>query len=466
MTVTGNALQFRYRTQKWGPLAAVSLAILMTGLDSVMLPVATISITSDLQAPVSGIQAAFTLFSLTAASMYLTGGKLGDIHGRKRIYRIGLILYGLGVLTPILAPNLAILIAGWSILRGLGMGLLLPSGFGLILANYAGARRALAFGFIGASAPFGALVGPLLMGWAATQLSWRVPFGLDLAIILSILILTKTIAETEQRLGAKLDWVSTALSALGIGLLILGPTLASQNEAIGPLQVLAISGLGILALLLLLVRNRHLTARGGDPLFHLSLYKNRQFAAGWATLLLLFFQLGAIILVVPIFLQTSAGFGILQSAYAMTPMFFGEILSGAASGWLIQRLTNRRMMQFALTIIFIGLVWLQLVVGPAVSVGQLLLPMFVIGLGFGTGLAQVPNIALSAVRVNERGEATGLNTTAQDLGVGFGAGVIGSLLLSPALGEGGITAVMITLLCMAKARNSLKQVSRGSFYAF
>lgn len=123
--------------------------------------------------------------------------------------------------------------------------------------------------------------------------------------------------------------------------------------------MLAISGLGILALLLLLVRNRHLAARGGDPLFHLSLYKNRQFAAGWATLLLLFFQLGAIILVVPIFLQASAGFGILQSAYAMTPMFVGEILSGAASGWLIQRLTNRRMMQFALTIIFIGLGWLQ-----------------------------------------------------------------------------------------------------------
>lgn len=98
MTVTGDALQFRYTTQKWGPLAAVSLAILMTGLDSVMLPVATISITRDLQAPASGIQAAFTLFSLTAASMYLTGGKLGDIHGRKRIYRTGLIPYGLGVL--------------------------------------------------------------------------------------------------------------------------------------------------------------------------------------------------------------------------------------------------------------------------------------------------------------------------------------------------------------------------------
>jgi MFS family permease len=449
MTVTGDALQLRYRTQKWGPLAAVSLAILMTGLDSVMLPVATISITDDLQAPVSGIQAAFTLFSLTAATTYLTGGKLGDIHGRKRIYRIGLVLYGLGVLTPILAPNIAILIAGWSILRGLGMGLLLPSGFGLILANYAGPRRALAFGFIGASAPFGALVGPLLMGWAATQLSWRVPFGLDLAIILTILILTKTIAESEQRPGAKLDWLGTALSALGIGLLILGPTLASQNQAIGPFQVLAISGSGIIALFLLLVRNRHLAAQGGDPLFRLDIYKNRQFATGWASLFLLFFQLGAIILVVPIFLQTSAGFGILQSAYAMTPMFVGEVLSGTASGWLIQHLTNRRMMQLVLTVILLGLGWFQFVVGPAVSVGQLLLPMFVIGLGFGAGLAQVPNIALSAVRVDERGEATGLNTTAQDLGVGFGAGVVGSLLLSPILGGDGITAGMITLLAVA-----------------
>ena len=449
MTVTDAALQVHPRLQKWGPLAAVALTIFMTGLDSVMLPVATINITTDLNAPVSGIQAAFTFFSLTAAATYLTGGKLGDIHGRKRIFRTGLILYCIGVLTPIIAPNLVVLIAGWSVMRGIGMGLMFPSGYGLILANYKGPQRGLAFGLAGASAPFGAFVGPLLMGWAAINLSWRVPFVLDLAIILTALIHTKTIAETKRRQDVKLDWVGTALSALGIGLLILGPTLISQVSAIGLPQAVAISGLGIVALFLLLVRNRHLASRGRDPLFHLTLFENRQFVTGWATLFLLFFQIGAIILVIPIFLQTAAGFDPLQSAFAMIPLFIGEIISGLSSGWLIQRLANRKLMQLAAFLLVLGLIWLRMVVGPAVSIGQMVLPMIVMGLGFGLGLAQAPNISLSAVRADEQGEATGLNTTAQDVGVGFGAGVVGSLLLSVALGANAIQAVMIALISVA-----------------
>ena len=247
----------------------------------------------------------------------------------------------------------------------------------------------------------------------------------------------------------KLDWVGTILSALGIGLLILGPTLISQVSAIGLPQAVAISGLGIVALFLLLVRNRRLASRGRDPLFHLTLFENRQFVTGWATLFLLFFQIGAIILVIPIFLQTAAGFDPLQSAFAMIPLFIGEIISGLSSGWLIQRLANRKLMQLAAFLLVLGLVWLRMVVGPAVSIGQMVLPMIVMGLGFGLGLAQAPNISLSAVRADEQGEATGLNTTAQDVGVGFGAGVVGSLLLSVALGANAIQAVMIALISVA-----------------
>jgi MFS family permease len=421
----------------------------MTGLDSVMLPVATINITGDLGAPVSGIQAAFALFSLTAAATYLTGGKLGDIYGRKQIYRTGLILYGLGIIAAMVAPNLLVLIAGWSILRGIGMGLLLPSVFGLILANYAGPRRAVAFGTIGAAAPSGAIVGPLLMGWMATNLHWRASFIIDLVLIVVVLLLTRLIGETARRPDAKLDWLGTALAALGIALLILGPTLASQQSAIGLPQVILISGAGIVALILLLLRCQRLTVQGKEPLFHLNLYKNRQFSAGWSTLLLFFFQMGAVVLTIPIFLQTVARFDALQSAYAMVPMFVGAALGSIASSRIIQRLSNRLFMQLSLVLVIAGLTWLRLIMSPGVEVGQLLLPMFILGLGFGSGLAQAPNIILSAVRPKEQGEAAGLNTTAQDIGIGLGAGVVGSLFLSQIMGDNTMQFVLLILMGVA-----------------
>ncbi len=439
----------RSQLQLWGPLTALALSIFITALDSVMLPVATTNITGDLGVPVSGIQAAFALFSLAAAATYLTGGKLGDIYGRKQIYRTGLILYSLGIIAAMIAPNLLVLIAGWSIVRGIGMGLLLPSVFGLILANYAGPQRAVAFGVIGATAPTGAIVGPLLMGWMATHLHWRAVFIIDLILIAGVLLLIRLIGVTERRPGAKLDWLSTALAALGIGLLILGPTLASQQSAIGLPQVILISGTGIVALILLLLRNQRLSAQGKEPLFHLKLYKNRQFSAGWSTLLLFFFQMGAIILTVPIFLQTVAQYDALQSAYAMVPMFIGAALGGIASSWIIQRLSNRLFMQLSLMLVIVGLTWMRLVMSPSVEVGQLLLPVFVLGLGFGAGLAQSPNIILTAVRPEQQGEAAGLNTTAQDMGVGLGAGIVGSLFLSQITGDDAMRLVLLILMGVA-----------------
>jgi MFS family permease len=440
----GNASFFR----TWGPLAAIAISYFMTALDTVMLPVATSDIVADLGVPVSAVQATFALVPLAAAATYLTGGKLGDIHGRKKIFRIGLILYWIGELSGLLAPNIFVLIGGWSLVRGIALGLIAPSQLGLIAANYAGRRRNQAFAVVGSLAPLGALVGPLLMGWAARNVSWRLPFGLGLLAILAALLLTRAIGETKIQAGSRLDWAGTALAALGVSLLILGPSLASQSEAIGLPQTLLIAGGGLLSLVLLLFRNRNLAARGGQPLFHLQLFDNRLFATGLLMLLLFFFLLSSIVFVVPVFLQTVAGYDALQSAVAVTPLFLGAVIGGFGSSLLKGRLVNNRYMQLSTVIVGIGLLWLRLVAGPAVSVGQMLGPTLVMGLGFGLGFAQAPNIVLSSVRPKEQGEASGLQTTAQDLGFGLGAAVIGSLFLGLSGGENALPAVVLALFAV------------------
>lgn len=425
---------------------AIAINYFLTALDTVMLPVATSNIVADLDVPVSAVQATFALVPLAAAATYLTGGKLGDIYGRRKIYRIGLALYWIGALSGLLAPSIFVLIAGWSLLRGIALGLIAPSLLGLIVANYAGRRRNQAFGVVGSMAPLGALVGPLLMGWAARNVSWRLPFGVGLLAILIVFLLTRTIKETEIQEGARLDRVGTALSALGVSLLILGPSLLSQSEAIGLPQTLLIASGGVLALVLLLFRNRNVASRGGQPLFHLQLFSNRIFATGLLMLLLYFFLLSSVVFVVPVFLQTVAGYDALESAVAVTPLFLGAMIGGLSSSSLKGRLVNSRYMRLAMTIIAAGLVWTRLVADPSVTVGQMLVPMLVMGLGFGLGFSQAPNIVLSSVLPKEQGEASGLQTTAQDLGFGLGAAVIGSLFLSLAGSGSAFPAVMIALL--------------------
>jgi MFS family permease len=429
----------------WGPLAAFAITYFVVALDTVMLPVATSDLVADLDVPISAVQATFALVPLASAATYLTGGKLGDIHGRKRIYRLGLILYWVGELSGLVAPNIFILIGGWSLVRGIGLGLIAPTQLGLIAANYAGRRRNLAFSIVGTMAPTGALLGPLLMGWAAQNVSWRLPFGVGLLAILVAFLLTRTIGETNKQEGARLDWVGTALSALGVSLLILGPSLLTQSEAIGLPQALLIAGGGVLALTTLLRRNRNVAARGGQPLFHLQLFRNRLFATGLLMLLLLFFLLSAIVFVLPVFLQTVAGYEALESAVAVTPLFLGAVIAGLASGILKGRLANNRYMPLTVVIIGSGLVWLRLVASPDVAVGEMLGPTLVMGLGFGLGFAQAPNIVLSSVLPQEQGEAGGLQSTAQDLGFGLGAAVIGSLFLSLIGDENALPAVMFAL---------------------
>ena len=129
----------------WIPAIAVAIGMFLVAMDQMMMPVGAQAIAEDLKTNVGGVQAAIALVSLVAAPLYITGGKLGDKLGKKAIFIAGMVFYGVGSLIGAIAPNLGILIVGWSVIRAVGMVTTIPAGVGLLIANYQGGQRGTAF---------------------------------------------------------------------------------------------------------------------------------------------------------------------------------------------------------------------------------------------------------------------------------------------------------------------------------
>src|SRR5688572_19478534 len=191
-------------------------------LDSSVMNVSIATVAEDVGTSVTGIQTAITLYTLVMASLMITGGKIGQIIGRKRAFAIGCVIYACGSLTTSLAPNLTVLIIGWSFLEGLGAVLIMPAIVALVASNFGRSDRPRAYGLVAAAGAIAAALGPVIGGAFTTYASWRWVFAGEVLIVLVILALTRRMNDRPAEKGVRLDLVGTALSAGGLGLIVLG----------------------------------------------------------------------------------------------------------------------------------------------------------------------------------------------------------------------------------------------------
>src|SRR5512132_230888 len=192
---------------------------LMT-LDSSVMNVSIATVAKDVGTSVTGIQTAITFYTLVMASLMITGGKVGQILGRKRAFAIGCVIYGCGSFITAIAPNLGVLIVGWSVLEGIGAALILPAIVALVASNFARAERPRAYGLVASAGAIAVAAGPLIGGLFTTYASWRLVFAGEVVVVLGILALTRRMADTPPEESTGLDFVGTGLSALGLGLVV------------------------------------------------------------------------------------------------------------------------------------------------------------------------------------------------------------------------------------------------------
>jgi EmrB/QacA subfamily drug resistance transporter len=435
--------------KRWWPLVALAIAQFVMVLDQSVMNVSISTLVEDFDTTVTTIQSVITLYCLTMAMFMLTGGKIGDIIGRRRAFAIGLIIYGCVSALTAVAPTVAVLTLGWSILEGLGAALVMPALVALIAGNYEGKERNVAYAVIGGVAGAGIAIGPILGGWATTELSWRIVFVGEVVLVLVILGMTRLIKDA-LRPGAKphLDFVGTVLSASGLGLIVLGVLQSSTwgwlkpkdspVEPFGFALTLFVIAAGALLVWGFVLWQRRREATGKDPLVHLSLISIPPLRAGLWGLLSQNLILMGIFFVVPLYLQMVLGYNALETGVKMLPVSITMFIASAVGARLASSYSIRAVVRAGLIVTLLSVLILLATIEPDLKGGAFALSMAGLGIGMGLLASQLGKVVQASVDSSGRGEAGGLQFTGQQLGSSLGVALIGAVVLT------GLTSAFVT----------------------
>ncbi len=363
--------------------------------------VAISDIARDLNTDVQGVQLAITFFTLTMAALMIPGSKLTDISGRKKIFRIGLIIYALGGLTAALAPFLGVLVFGYSILEGVGSALLIPPVYILVTVSYTGVARARNFGIISAAAGIGSAAGPLIGGIITTAISWRASFMVQVFVVLAILLLTMKIVEPKkEETKHHFDVVSTILSATGLVLIIVGLQttatygwfVATKDFIINNIIILPKGGIspflvflaiGVFFNVLFYFSLRHRERVGKEPLLQTHILHNKTSNLGLVTQIVQWLILQGTFFVLSVFLQTVRGFTAIETGLILTSATIGVLFTSGIAGRLAIKRSQRVNIRSGFIVTIAGIVFLLALSGATSNIFFFLPGLFLIGAGIG-----------------------------------------------------------------------------------
>jgi EmrB/QacA subfamily drug resistance transporter len=434
--------------RKWGGLAILSLALAIVIIDQTLINVSLRTIVKDLHTTVHSLQWVITGYALTLSAFTITGGRLGDLFGRKRIFVTGAVVFAIGAITATTAPNVTQLLIGASVIEGLGAAMMLPATTSLILANFRGHERAIAFGVWGGVAGASASIGPLVGGYLTTYYSWRYGYGINLGIIAILLLFSWVIQDSRENISKpKIDFVGVFLSVVGLAAVVYGVVQSSTDGWYRPKdpanlfghtvnlgnhsEVPFVIAFGVAVLIMFVLWEAIVELRGKLPLVSLSMFANTPFVAGIVTMAIVAMgQFGAIF-ALPVFFQAARGLDAFHTGLAFLPFTLATFFAAPISGFLASKhIRPKYLIITGLIIDATGLYLVHNALTPSATAADLRLPLLVFGVGFGMAFAQLANLTLSAVSVQQAGEASGLNNTFRQLGATFGNAVIGSVLIS------------------------------------
>jgi MFS family permease len=385
-------------------------------------------IKDDLNTTVQGVQVCITLFLLVMAALMIPCGKLTDRYGRKRLFQLGLLIYGIGAVLSAVSPGLGILILGNSIFEGVGTALLIPPVYILTTLLFTDMKsRAWAFGVISGMGGVGAAMGPLIGGAITTAITWRAAFIFQAIIIVIIVILGRSITDPVPADPTRpFDMVGAILSAAGLVVLVGGIMAADTNLLL--MVVLLVAGAAILAGFFAWIRSRE--RAGKEALLSTVLFRNRTSNLALVTQNVQWAILLGTSFVVSTYLQVVRHYNAIQTGVIFTAATVGVLLSSLAAGRLARRYAQRSLILSGFVITIVGIIVLLALVKGHPGAWYFAPGLFLIGTGLGVMLTPSVNVVQSAFPENLQGEISGLSRSISNLGSSLGTAIAGTILVS------------------------------------
>ena len=416
----------------WLAFAAALAATLMDLLDSTIANVAAPFIRHDLGGSYADVQWISAAYTLAMAVMLLTGGRLGDMFGRKRMLLIGAFGFTVASVACAAAPSIEALIAFRALQGGLGA-LMVPQVFGLIRDLFPPQEMGKAFGILGPACGLSAILGPVVSGVLIDAdlfaTGWRMIFLVNVPVGVFVLVagakyLPNVAPTTASR---RLDLASVALAAVAaFGLvypLVQGRELGWPSW-VQAMLVAAVATLGAFAWLQ--VRRRH---TGVTPLIEPGIFAKRSYVSGVVFALVFLAAMGGIGLTLGVFLQAGLGYSPIHAALTTAPFALGGFI-GSGAGSMLMHKVGRTVMQAGLVIMGLGLLGLYAAVahaGTAVGGADFVAPLLVSGIGMGMVWVPMFEIIVGDVADHEVGSASGVLQAVQQLGMSLGVAGIGTI---------------------------------------
>ena len=439
------------RKWRWVAFGTVVTAAVMDLLDSTIAQVAAPTIRSELGGSYAVIEWVTAAYALAMAVGLLTGGRLGDIFGRRRMLLAGMAGFVLASAACAAAQNAAELIGARAV-QGLLGAVMLPQVFGLIRDMFAAHEMGKAFGVYGPVMGLSAMLGPIASGGLISLdvlgTGWRAIFAVNVPVGLAALVLGFRTLPKAASAGAstggtrrgRLDLTGALLA--GVAMFGLVFPLAQGHSLGWPAWLLAMMAGAVLALAGFGWYQVRRQRAGRDPLVEPSVFRHRPYLAGIVFSVVFTGSLGGIVMIFNVFLQNGLGFTPWHSAVTTAPWAAGAFVGSAIGGIAMARL-GRRVLHAGLVVEAAGLLGIYAVLrtvgggaGGGVSTVDLLGPMVVGGIGMGMVFVPLFDIVMAGVRPQEMGSASGVLQTVNSLGMSLGIAGIGAIFFAQVGGLG------------------------------
>jgi EmrB/QacA subfamily drug resistance transporter len=418
-----SSLRMTEDNRRWWALAAMCFALFMIMLDNTVVNVALPSIQRSLHASTSSLEWTVNAYTLSFAVLLVTGGRLGDLFGRRRVFLAGVIIFACSSGAIGFSPNDSWLV-GWRAVQGIGSALMMPATLSIISNAFPPEERGKAIGTWAGVSAMALAIGPVVGGFLVESVSWQSIFFLNLpvavgAILVSLFAVRESRDETVER---TIDL--PGVFALTVGLTALVLALIEGNTwhwgSTRELALLALAVIGLATFVTVETRRR-------VPMVDFSFFRSRTFLGANIVAFIVSFAMLAMFFFLALYMQNIRGYSPLQAGVRFLPSTAVIIVMGPLAGRLADRVGSRPLMTFGLLAISGSLFW-QSHLTISSGYGTLLPGFILMGIGMGFVMSPMSTAAMNSVDRAKAGVASGILSMSRMVGGTFGVAVLGALV--------------------------------------